>query len=586
MRMLQSGFQFLALGLALLFNMQPVAAQPAVGCDAAYLRGFEVQNSRGQIIWRPGEIECVEYFRFIVNTPGGQRTFRGIGDISARALLRPGEVARVEAAARRAAASMPALGDYRVDNVTFLMSVYGSAYETARGSREETVLAWANDSSRRPANECPVTLFLFQRYVGNEIQDTVAHELFHCIQFRSLSSAHWQTYNGLGHWWLEGSAELFAMYVGRSNGSTSPFAREFSSLSNAGRPLYSTGYASVVFFAWHHRQSSGIGSLLPFLRRMATTPGEAAQRAALRAVLPNDSLLRFATDFDDRAINYPSGQPVDTGTDLIKFDWWIARNDTHRTQLRPFVLTRGMANYSCGVWDNRVQPNQINASVRREADRTWVRAWPSETDCRRPDQQTFRFVAMHTGDANVDMSLRVDRRLACTSCLPAGESHIDACLVGTWELTGGGPMEWMARRMGRAPFTRNNNSKMKVTMFDDGVFRSEAMAVDFQTTLRQRDKTTKYDVRGRSVASFGYWSARNGTMRACTLDFSAQGTVTGTKTTERQTSVHSSPSSFRTGPTDGESKYNCSPTTYKSSIRMSDGSDMDFVFTRLSPPPR
>ncbi len=114
------------LALGLVASFWSAAAQPAAGCDAAYLRGFALTDERGRTVWDPGEIECVEYFRFTIATPGGTRTFRAIGDVNAGTLLRPGDIARVEAGARRAAGNLAALGDYRIDNVTYLVSLLGS----------------------------------------------------------------------------------------------------------------------------------------------------------------------------------------------------------------------------------------------------------------------------------------------------------------------------------------------------------------------------------------------------------------------------------------------------------------------------
>jgi hypothetical protein len=562
-------------------------AQPAVGCDTAYLSGFTVIEE-GRTVWEPGEIECVEHFRFTVATPRGPRVFRGIGDINARALLERGAIAQIEAGARRTAQSLAALGDYKIKNVTYLISLIDSVsmanqvYDLASGrARGGATGGWARTPAPGAPEECPITLFPFEGFGPNVMNHIIAHETFHCVQNDSLSSAQFATAPTGGAWWAEGSAELFAAHTFRSSVDR---GQEFRASVEAQRSLVEMDYDAAIFFYWYNQRNGGLGSLMPLLRRMAGSPAVPAQRAALRAALPNDALLQFAKDFDDNRINYPNGPAINFGPKIEGERWTVARNSTLDRTLKPFVIMPGWTDYECGKWANTMTPRDVNAAVRDERRPNW-QAWPNETDCRTERRLRYRVMAMHTGDANARMSLRVERRIACDSCLPKGDNHIDACLVGTWELTGGGPMEWMARRMGRANFKDKNSSKMKVIMLDNGMFRVESQFVAFETQIRSRSRTEKFETAGQSMVSEGFWSAKDGKMRACSVGVAAQGTTTGTVTTPRGTTTKDAPASFRTGPTEGDSTYVCSPTTYTSSIRMSDGSNMDFVFTRLSPPP-
>jgi hypothetical protein len=585
MRASTYGFLMLAVCVLAAVNAPRASAQPAAGCDATYLREFSVIDADGTTVWEPGEMECVEYFRFTVTTPGGPRTFRGIGDLDAGALLRRGDLAQVEAGARRAAANLAALGDYRIDDVTYLISLIGSE-ATARAVLDPSGRHWDGSSaawtlapsSRR---ECPVMLFLFGPFTGDEIQYTVAHETFHCVEHGTLSPAQRATLTSGGAWWGEGAAELFAGYTVRSLRWNS--APVFRGAVEAQQPLYAMTYEASIFFYWHY-QKHGLSALVPFLRRMAGRSDAAAQRAALRSAIPSDALLQFAKDFDDNRINYPNGPALDFGPKIEGERWTVARNSTLDRTLKPFVIMPGWTDYECGKWANTLTPRNVNAAVRNELNTDWS-AWPNETDCRAERRLRYRVMTMHTGDTDTRMSLRVERRIACDSCLPAGENHIDACLVGTWELTSGGPMEWMARRMGRANFRDKNSSKMKVTMFDNGMYRLETQFVAFSTEVTSSNSRRKSETQGQSMISEGFWSAKDGKMRACSLGVAAEGTTTETVTTRERTSMHTAPTNFATGPTEGESKYTCSATTYTSSIRMNDGSNMDFTFTRLSPPP-
>ena len=43
-----------------------------------------------------------------------------------------------------------------------------------------------------------------------DIPTSIAHEMFHCVQYASLSPEQMATYGAGGDWWIEGSAEYFA----------------------------------------------------------------------------------------------------------------------------------------------------------------------------------------------------------------------------------------------------------------------------------------------------------------------------------------------------------------------------------------
>ncbi len=576
---------FLRLTVLFLAAMAAIAphatAQPA-GCDAAYLRSFSITDEGGTTVWEPGDMECVEHFRFTVSTPGGTRTFRGIGDINAGALLRRGDIARVEAGARRAAGNLAALGDYRIDNVTYLISVIGSVplsrevLDPSGRHKDGSAAAWTLDPAWSARRECPVTLFLFGRNSEDDIHYTVAHETFHCVEHGSLSPAQRATMTSGGAWWGEGAAELFAGYNVRNLRWNN--APDFRGAVEAQRPLYAMSYEASIFFYWHY-QKHGLSALMPFLRRMAGGSGDGAQRAAIRGAISNADLLTFAEDFDDGKIKYPNGPVLSFGARIDGEQWTINRSATVRRTLKPFVIMPGWTNYECGKWGNTVTPDGTNVAVRKDPGTTWG-AWPANTDCRTERRARYRVMAMHTGDANAALSLRANRDLACESCL-TGDVHIDACLVGKWEMTGGGPMEWLSRRMGSTRFTRNNNTTLRITMNDDGTFHGESVGLDYQTTTPDRDGPITGDARARTSTSSGYWSAKDGVMRACDNGVSASGTVTVQKRGISKTV----PVNMNNGPTSGETRYTCTATTYTSSTRMHDGSNMEYRFRRLTPPP-
>jgi hypothetical protein len=574
-------FQLVLLALAVALGAPQ--ARATTECDRGYLKGFAVTDEDGRTLWEPGDIECVEYFRFTVSTPGGTRTFRGIGDVNAGPLLRPGDIARVEAGARRAAGNLAALSDYRIDNVTYLVSLIGSDPMSREvldpdGRRKHAgAAAWTLDPTWGPRRECPVTLFLFGRFSGEDIHYTIAHETFHCVEHGTLSAGQRATMTDGGLWWGEGAAELFAAYnVRRSGWNNAP---GFRSAVEAQRPLYAMSYEASIFFYWHY-QMSGLGALMPFLRQMASGATDGAQRAAIRGAISDELLLKFAEDFDDGKIKYPNGAALSFGARIDGERWTIDRTTTVRRNIKPFVIMPGWTDYACGKWGNRLTPDGVNAAVREDRATAWT-AWPGETDCRTARSLRYRVMALHTGDANASMSLRADRQISCESCLPEGESHIDACLVGTWEMTGGGPMEWLSRRMGSTRFTRNNNTTLRITMNDDGTFSGESVGIDYQTVTPHPKGPIVGDAQARTSRVSGYWSAKDGVMRACDNGVSARGTVT----VQTRGITKTVPANVNQGPTNGETRYTCTATNYTSRIQMHDGSTMEYRFRRVTPPP-
>jgi|GEM_PF-685680 len=572
----------LLLAVAVLFATTGRAE--ATPCDRGYLQGFVVLDERGGVAWDPGDIECVEFFRFTVSTPGGPRTFRGIGDVNAPTLLRRGDIARVEAGARRAAARLADLGDYRINDVTYLVTTLPSEAMTARvflpdGSQKHGGAAgWALTSPRADRPECPVTLFLFDRFEGDDIAFVVAHETFHCVQNATLTPEQGNSRSSGGLWWGEGSAELFAAHVSRA-GTEWNRASRFRRAVEAERPLYAMEYEAAIFFYWLGERR-GLGGLMPFLRRMASRPDDAAQRAALRSVLTPAEFMQFAQDFDDGRIRYPGGIALDFGPRIDGPTWSVSASTTVQRRIKPFVISPGWTDYACGTWSNRVTPVGVNVTVRADGASTWT-AWPSETDCRAAGRARYRVMAMHTGDDRPELALNANRRLACTSCL-TGDTPIDACLVGSWEMTGGGPMEWMKRRLPPGvSVPRDNMGTLRIRLNDDGSFSSESVGIDYQMQAVDGRNTTTGDVAGRTSRVTGYWSARGGVMRACSAGASADATVTA-----RGGGVTAStPYSMSTGPLSGETRYTCNATTFTSQVPMPRYEPMEYRFRRTSPPP-
>ena len=561
----------------------------ATGCDRDELRGFASIDERGRVAWEPGDIECVEFFRLTAPTPGGVRIFRAIGDVNTPTLLRRGDIARIEASVRRVTEKLSELGDYRIHDVTYLVSLMPSdpdrgAIVLPDGRRKHVgtgpATAWTLPSASGTRPACRVTLFFFPAFSGEEMLYTIAHETFHCVQQASLTPTQAETTMSGGLWWGEGSAELFAAHLSRAGLTRWRNAPGFRSAVEAQRPLYAMTYDAAVFFYWFD-QRRGLSALLPFLRRMASRPDDAAQRAALRSALSSADFMQFAQDYDDGRIRYPGGLALDFGPRVDGETWRISSSATVQRRIKPFVVSPGWTDYACGTWDNRVTPADLNVTVRPESSSTWGR-WPAETDCREAGRARYRVMAMHTGDDPEKLVLRTNRTMACTTCL-TGETPIDACLVGSWEMTGGGPMAWVKRRLPPGvSIPRDNMGTLRIRLNEDGTFAAESVGIDYQIQAVDSRRTSTADVDGQTSRFTGYWSARDGRMRAC----SAGGTSANQRVVARSgDATKTTYPPMRTGPLSGETRYTCNATTFTSQVPMPGGEPMDYRFTRTSPPP-
>ncbi|MEZ6022790.1 MAG: hypothetical protein R3C16_05115 [Hyphomonadaceae bacterium] len=568
----------LLLLLVVLLGASTFAAGPSQAqfatCNQLYVDTFRVPAFEGNPEWSPGEIECVEFFRISFETPEGTRWIRGVGDINLAPLLTPGAIDGAREGARLSAQRMQALGEWSMDNTTILLTF--SVADPAELSdvhdaawKQGGPAAWTLPGQGVEEAECKVTLFLLNDWSADvDIPYMTAHELFHCVQMASLPETQAHAW---GQWWVDGTAELFAALVVPDGTESWDRAPRFDRAVENERPLYAMHYEAAVFFYWLY-QERGYDALMPFMRGMAHSAEDAAQRAAIRENVSDEEILAFAQAYLDGTINYPLRGPLRT-TPPDGVTWSINASGAHSRVLKPFVIMPGYADYACGRWEGA--PTAANAAVREESARDWG-SWPGDVDARASGGTRYRTVAVHTDEGNAEFTLRIRRTASCAGCLAA--TVIDRCVVGTWQLTAGGPIEWM-QRMG-VPITRNNTSPIVLTMNEDGTFNSEGFGIDMQMTFAGRDGPTIYDARGAAQPTSGRWSAEGGRIQAC---FDGGGAASGVSTATTPEITVSSPfSGPGVGGEAGSTSYTCSDTTFFTSSPTPRGA-MTHTFTRQTP---
>lgn len=507
------------LVLAILFSLAVSLPHPARAdfgdcTDNAYLESFPDAPSAL-------DLNCVELFNFAFSTPGGERRMRGIQDVSADWAFRPGAAAAVERGARLAADAFARLGDYRIDDVTLLIldDAHASFYSGDAASREVlAVTDGHHDASGGREGECLITQFLLGRGGDpDELAVTVAHEIFHCLQFASLSLGQMRTIGRGGDWWVEGTAEYFAALAVPESLEFTDRSAPFNAAVEESIALNAMGHESVIFFYWLH-QARGPSGLMPFMRAMAEDGSASAQQAAMRAQLPDEEWLRFAEDYSDRAIGHPQGGALalnPPGGEVLSFD----ENETLEFPLAPFVIGLGSVEYQCGEWENTLRPERTNLAVQDLGGSSWD-DYPEDVNTREPPSGNYRIVALHTESEEKSLSIETERTVVCEPC--GGSDRVDACLVGTWFQSGGGAIEWMKAQ--GIPITASHSGPRIITYRDDGVYGTEAFATGL--TIRTEDMVGVGE--GFLTVVAGRWSADEGRMVICQDSGMLSGRVTVT----------------------------------------------------------
>ena len=559
----------LVAGLVMAFStivMQPVHASFGDCMDVDYLSHFGTSGDAPEIYDPISGLVCVVEFDIAYETPGGTRNIRGIRDINADWAFLPGAMPEVERGARAAITALGTVGNYRVDDITILM-LDDQESVMADGEPERSVLGVANGPVLE--DECVITAYMFGPGGHPEdIAQTIAHEIFHCVQSESLSPEQYATVTGGGIWWGEGSAEYFATLAVPEAGDLMGRASEFDDGVAAGLPLHNISYGMAVFFYWRHNSAGGPSYLMTFLSHMAPSNDAAAQRAAMRDAMGEDLWLDFVEAYADQAITDPSGNPLGfrevDGTE-ITFDG----NETETVTLSPFVVMQGYADHLCGEWRATLSPGTANISSRKLDTSDWIRPWPETIDARAGSNASFRMAGLNTGDDDVRVEIEVERTASCDPC--GGTEEIDACLVGTWSYASGGAVEWMKSQ--GINITAANIRPGDMTLRSDGIFITEPFGGGLTI---EADDSIGQGV-GDVTAATGTWSAKDGMLNTCQETGGLSGEVTVTTPDATMTGPVSQPGAGML-----QQSYTCSGGTMTTTLDFPGLGPMTTTFSKVA----
>jgi hypothetical protein len=195
-------------------------------------------------------------------------------------------------------------------NTVYMVLTDLAAYDERRGRFQPDVYAAADDYVS--PSTCHVGIFPHGIEGSPEsLQQTIAHEMFHCYQYKDLRPQTVGLPNEINNWWVEGSAEFFGATVYPDNNDEFQFNGDFQA-AVAGATLFEMSYENYLFFQFLAREGRlGQTGVIDILRGMPTGGGFEEQQDALAGVAGMDELFHnFTRAYMDRRLTDWGGGAV------------------------------------------------------------------------------------------------------------------------------------------------------------------------------------------------------------------------------------------------------------------------------------
>jgi hypothetical protein len=315
-----------------------------------------------------------------------------------------------------------------------------------------TELAWMNqDTHLRDTNlhglavrgnssslSCYVGLFpSLLGFSVEQMQQGVAHEMFHCYQYQNLSAQERSSAHAENDWWVEGSAEYFSNVVY----PTANFEqRDMNELVDHIKydNLFEWKYKAYIFFQYLENRPDfgGNAGILNLLRNMPTAPGTGyAEQAAALAGYRNMGVIfqefgqaladQNVIDLDHNPIHYTLPMTADDTVEVIP-DGSILGGAPFTIYINRVVFPRNF-NYNLTVTTQH-EPGQAGARL-ESSPRAWA-PLPSPVNAGCDDVNYLVVVTNTNPDLNTENGFEYFLRVTSQPVVSA----ICDCLRGDWLL--------------------------------------------------------------------------------------------------------------------------------------------------------
>ena len=322
------------------------------------------------------------------------------------------------------------LSAYRIYGAFDDISVIFSLLPGARAD----FLATTHHYLRDHRETCPVLIYPLALGLGeDEFKQTIAHEIFHCFEFRNLPGQ-MQVDHDINMWWSEATAEYFSNVVYPAVDYEHRWVDTFD-YNSKNTPLHRMGYENFGFFQFLATRW-GDNAVITFLESMPDSGGSAEQLEELASWPGMQEVFhKFGQDYLDSLI-------ADSGGGTIPFS----------------PMNEQVFNIPRGSFDEEITPQTFVLERRllvfAEDTRFDVRAEQTEGEGR--DSSTLNGRGQWRPlPATVNTACGENQYLLLvTSAVAGGETPLtftlettgeevdpevecDACLVGTWTLDNG-----------------------------------------------------------------------------------------------------------------------------------------------------
>lgn len=318
-------------------------------------------------------------------------------------------------------------------NTVYMVLTDLAAYDADSGRYRPTIFAAANDFIS-PSASCHVGVFPYGLEGSAEsLQQTIAHEMFHCYQYKNLRPQTNNLPNEINNWWVEGTAEFFGATVYPDNNDEFIFNDDFQD-DVIDHSLFEMSYQNYLFFQFLALESGlGQNGVIDILRNMPDSGGFDEQREALAAVGGIDEIFHnFARAYMDRRLTDWGGGSVSIEPELIEVrDFYEGPNEV-LFDPKSFFFGLYLVTFEDQTKFNNAAEEEGDPGRHSIRPREFVGAWQPvppriNTVC---DPTEYVMLVTSTLPASADLY-----KVTVNATGQHQESDVcDECLHGTWEL--------------------------------------------------------------------------------------------------------------------------------------------------------